>query len=97
MFDFIYHDIPQQSVTTLTDINSIITFCLICLGNSEKEVEWLLSEAGPKSSITVWGQEILDSATTLKLKNLIQKIGVGRVYLDVYEDLRNAIVEKTSA
>ena len=73
------------------------TFCFICLGNSEKEVEWLLSEAGPKSSITVWGQEILDSATTLKLKNLIQKIGVGRVYLDVYEDLRNAIVEKTSA
>ena len=62
------------------------------LGNSEKEIEWLLTQAGPKSSITIWGQDILDSATTLKLKNLIQKIGVENVYLDVYEDLRNAII-----
>jgi hypothetical protein len=51
-----------------------------------------LAQAGPKSSITIWGQDILDSVTTLKLKNLIQKIGVENVYLDVYEDLRNAII-----
>ena len=67
-------------------------FSLSHLGNSEKEIEWLLTQAGPKSSITIWGQDILDSATTLKLKNLIQKIGVENVYLDVYEDLRNAII-----
>ena len=51
-----------------------------------------MTQAGPKASITIWGQEILDSVTTLKLKNLIQKIGVENVYLDVYEDLRNAII-----
>ena len=67
-------------------------FSLSHLGNSEKEIEWLLTQAGPKSSITIWGQDILDLATTLKLKNLIQKIGVENVYLDVYEDLRNAII-----
>ena len=73
-------------------ISNLLMFSLSHLGNSEKEIEWLLTQAGPKSSITIWGQDILDSATTLKLKNLIQKIGVENVYLDVYEDLRNAII-----
>ena len=73
-----------------------IYFFLIAshIGNSEKEVEWLLTQTGPKSTVTIWGQDILESADVIKLKNMIQKIGAERVYLDVYEDLRNAIIVK---
>ena len=56
-------------------------------GNSRAEAKWLLERAGPKSTITIWGQDILNDPQKEKLNSIIEELGRDRVYLDVCTDL----------
>ena len=73
----------------------MITFELIyifLIGQSHKEIEYLLYKSGSKSSITLWGNDVMTEDQIHSLANLIQEIGPQKFYLDVNEDLRLRIM-----
>ena len=68
----------------------LISFLL--LGQSQKEIEYLLEKSGSKSTITLWGNDVMTEDQIHSLANLIQEIGPQKFYLDVNENLRLKIL-----
>ena len=62
------------------------------LGQSQKEIEYLLEKSGSKSTITLWGNDVMTEDQIHSLANLIQEIGPQKFYLDLNEDLRLRIM-----
>ena len=56
-------------------------------------MEYLLEKSGSKSTITLWGNDVMTEDQIHSLANLIQEIGPQKFYLDVYEDLRLKIMD----
>ena len=63
------------------------------LGQSQKEIEYLLEKSGSKSTITLWGNDTMTKDQIHSLANLIQEIGPQKFYLDLNEDLRLKIMD----
>ena len=63
------------------------------LGQSQKEIEYLLEKSGSKSTITLWGNDVMTEDQIHSLANLIQEIGPQKFYLDVNENLRLKIMD----
>ena len=62
------------------------------VGQSQKEIEYLLEKSGLKSTITLWGNDAMTEDQIHLLANLIQEIGPQKFYLDVNENLRLKIL-----
>ena len=63
------------------------------LGQSQKEIKHLLEKSGSKSTITLWGNDVMTEDQIHSLAILIQEIGPQKFYLDVNKDLRLKILD----
>lgn len=65
------------------------------LSHSKTEVIWLLEHCGKCdkiSTVTIWGQDELNTEEKDKLRDIISSIGRNHFYLDVDEDLKTTLL-----
>ncbi|XP_046611418.1 protein FAM151A isoform X1 [Neodiprion virginianus] len=82
----------EEMINTIKNVSQPITYPMRAglVANSWDAIDKLLNESASGTTVTIWSSDN-DTVDDVKLSEVIQKIGVSKVYIDVPEELMNRL------